>query len=88
MVVSNLRVRFLPHYMAYNVNYMPIGDEGLTIDLNRGGELKCLAAPYLHSPGSMVVFDSVCGFLFTGDIGASMYRDAKPRLVIDDWDAH
>ena len=88
VVVSHLWVRFLPHYMAYDVNYMPMRDDGLVIDLHQEGEIRCLAAPYLHSPGSMVVFDAASGFLFTGDIGASLYRDSKPRLVIDDWNAH
>lgn len=87
-VVPHLWIRFLPHYMAYNVSYIPVPDEGLTLTLKSGGQLKCITAPYLHSPGNMVLFDTVSGFLLSGDIGAAVYKDRKPRLVIDDWDQH
>lgn len=86
VVCSALWHRFMPHYMVYNATYNLMKDDGLTLPLKSGGSLKCLSAPYLHSPGNMVVFDTVSGFLFTGDIGAAVYADGKPRLVIDDWD--
>jgi flavorubredoxin len=87
MVCPSLWHRFMPHYMVYNAKYQLMKDDGLTLPLKSGGSLKCLSAPYLHSPGNMVVFDTVSGFLFTGDIGAAVYADGKPRLVIDDWNA-
>ncbi|MER3424445.1 MAG: MBL fold metallo-hydrolase [Nitrospiraceae bacterium] len=85
VVCPSLWRRFMPHYMAYNVNYKAMSDDGLNLPLKSGGQLKCLSAPYLHSPGNMVVFDSVSGFLFTGDIGAAPYSDEAVHLVIDDW---
>ncbi len=85
VVCPSLWQRFLPHYMAYNAKYLPVKDEGLVVPLKSGGHLKCIPAPYLHSPGNMVVFDSVSGFLFTGDIGAAPYSDGGVHLVIDDW---
>lgn len=88
VVCPSLWQRFMPHYMAYNVKYQLMKDDGLTLPLKSGGQLTCLSAPYLHSPGNMVVFDTVSGFLFTGDIGAAVYADGKPRLVIEDWDEH
>ena len=60
-------------------------DEGRTLPLKSGGQLQCISAPYLHSPGNMVVFDSASGFLFSGGIGAAVPPDGKFRLVIDDW---
>ena len=96
VVVPALWTRFMPHYMAYDMtalmadklSYIPMPDEGVTLTLKSGGRLQCISAPYLHSPGNMVVFDTVSGFLFSGDIGAALYKDGKPRLVIDDWTAH
>lgn len=88
VVCPSLWKRFMPHYMAYNATYKTMKDDGLTLPLKSGGTLTCLSAPYLHSPGNMVVFDSVSGFLFTGDIGAAVYEDGTPRLVIDDWSSH
>jgi len=84
VVCSRLWERFLPHYMAYNINYLEMPDEGRTLPLKSGGKLQCISAPYLHSPGNMVVFDSVSGFLFSGDIGAAVPPDEKFRLIIDD----
>lgn len=87
VVCPSLWQRFMPHYMAYNVKYQPMGDDGLILPLQSGGRLQCLSAPYLHSPGNMVTYDSVSGFLFSGDIGAALYTDGVPRLVIEQWDA-
>lgn len=85
VVCSALWKRFMPHYMAYNATYQPMGDKGITLPLKSGGQLTCLSAPYLHSPGNMVVFDTVSGYLFSGDIGASPYPDGETHLVVDDW---
>ncbi|MDX8395587.1 MAG: MBL fold metallo-hydrolase [Mariprofundaceae bacterium] len=85
VVCPSLWNRFMPHYMVYNVQYLCVPDQGLTIPLKSGGQLQCISAPYLHSPGNMVVFDSISGFLFSGDIGAAVANDDVFRLVIDDW---
>jgi flavorubredoxin len=85
MACPSLWHRFMPHYMVYKAAYRLVKDDGLTLSLKSGGSLKCMSAPYLHSPGNMVVFDTVSGFLFSGDIGAAVYADGKPRLVIDNW---
>ncbi len=96
VVVPAQWTRFMPHYMAYDMaqlmatklSYVPVPDGGASINLKNGGQLKCIPAPFLHSPGNMAVFDTVSGFLFSGDIGAAVYKDGKPRLVIDDWQEH
>jgi flavorubredoxin len=59
-----------------------------SLPLKGGGQLRCISAPYLHSPGNMVMYDSVSGFLFSGDIGAAVFKDGKLRLVIEDWSTH
>lgn len=85
IVCPKLWHRFMPHYMVYHANYQLVPDSGLRLPLASGGYLDCISAPYLHSPGNMVVFDSVSGFLFSGDIGAAAQRDDAFDLVIDDW---
>ncbi len=95
LVVSTLWTRFLLHYeskdlsgKAYNLNIVKVPDEGLSIPLKEGGRLECISAPFLHSPGNIFVFDTVSGFLFSGDVGTAMYKDNLFRLVIDEWTAH
>lgn len=86
VVVPSLWVRFLPHYMAYNVHYVPVTDDGLALKLKSGAELVCIPAPYLHSPGNMAVLDTTSRFLFSGDIGASVGKDRTFRLVLENWE--
>lgn len=94
LIISSLWQRFMPHYesrdvtgKSYRLNYIPVGDEGATITLKSGGRLECVSAPYLHSPGNILLFDSESGFLFSGDVGASVYKDSAFHLVVDNWDA-
>lgn len=95
LVVSALWSRFMPHYESntitgkkYNLNYLMVPDEGASVSLKSGGRLECISAPFLHSPGNILVFDSVSGFLFSGDIGAAVHKDGAFRLIIDDWNTH
>ncbi|WP_455377305.1 oxygen-binding di-iron domain-containing protein [Petrachloros mirabilis] len=95
LVVSTLWTRFMLHYesrdmsgKAHALNFLKVPDEGASVPLKSGGRLECISAPYLHSPGNILVFDTVSGFLFSGDVGAAMYKDNIFRLVIDDWGTH
>ncbi len=85
IVCPELWERFLPHYLVYDASFQCMEDAGLNISLKSGGQLQCISAPYLHSPGNMVVFDSISGYLFSGDIGAAVASDDTFRLCIDDW---
>ncbi|MDX8409754.1 MAG: MBL fold metallo-hydrolase [Mariprofundales bacterium] len=88
VVVPHLWQRFLPHYMAHPEHLIPISDRGGKLLMPDGGHLRCIPAPFLHSPGNMVVFDEASGLLFSSDIGASVFGDNTLRLCIDDWDSH
>ncbi len=96
VVLPSQWTRFIPHYMDYNVSqvagentsFVPVTDDGASIQLKSGGQLRCISAPYLHSPGNMVMHDTVSGFLFSGDIGAAVFKDGKLRLVVEDWNSH
>ncbi len=85
IVCPDLWERFLPHYLVYGATFQCVGDAGKTFTLKSGGQLQCISAPYLHSPGNIIVFDSISGYLFSGDIGAATSQDESFRLVIDDW---
>jgi len=87
LICSELWDRFLPHYMVYGANFLSMKKEGLKIPLKSGGFLQCISAPYLHSPGNMVVYDSISGYLVSGDIGAGIDGDGF-QLVVDDWERH
>ena len=85
IVCPDLWHRFMPHFMVYHAQYQLVPDTGLQLPLASGGQLDCISAPYLHSPGNIVVFDRVSGFLLSGDIGAAAVRSDRLELVIDDW---
>ncbi|RMH52364.1 MAG: MBL fold metallo-hydrolase [Zetaproteobacteria bacterium] len=88
VVVPHLWHRFLPHYMAQPGEVTPVGDRGALLPMPGGAHLRCIPAPFLHSPGNMVIFDEASGFLFSGDIGASVFDDDAFVLCIDDWQRH
>jgi len=88
VVVPHLWQRFLPHYMAHAMEVVPISERGAKLLMPSGSHLRCISAPFLHSPGNMVIFDEQSGFLFSGDIGASVFDGKSPTLCIEDWDAH
>ncbi len=62
VVLPSQWTRFIPHYMDYNVSqvaganlsFLPVSDDGATLPLKSDGQLRCISAPYLHSPGNMV----------------------------------
>ncbi len=93
VVLPSQWTRFIPHYMDYNVSqvaganlsFLPVSDEGVALPLKSGGQIRCISAPYLHSPGNIVMHDTASGFLFSGDIGAAVHKDGRLRLVIEDW---
>jgi len=88
VVVPHLWQRFLPHYMAHALEVIPVNDSGAKLLMPSGNHLHCISAPFLHSPGNMVVFDESSGMLFSGDIGASVFDGEELSLLIDDWDSH
>lgn len=77
---------FLRHFGLEHIEYIPIADEGGTIDLG-GVELQLVPAHYLHSSGNFHLYDPTAKILMSGDVGAALEGDDVPMFV-EDFEAH
>jgi flavorubredoxin len=75
----------LPHYGIEDYQHFDV-EENKYYPLSNGKSLRFYPAPFLHFPGAFVTYDEASGFLFSGDIWASLDSDWK--LVIEDFDVH
>ena len=73
----------LPYYGYPDYAYADVEDEP-TLVLPSGGELYFIPAPFLHFPGAFATFDTASGFLFSGDVFASL--DVGSWLWAEDFD--
>ena len=71
---------FIRHFGMNNIEYLPIPDEGRTLDL-AGLSLQLIPAHYLHSSGNFNVYDPMAKILFSGDIGAALEPADSPLFV-------
>ncbi len=86
--LAALWTRFLPHFGQVDFSRVRgLPDAGGTIEVG-SARLEVLPAHFLHSVGNYVVFDPISGFLFSGDIGASVFPDGQHQVFVDDFDAH
>jgi flavorubredoxin len=88
--VSNLWVRFVPHFSRNDFKdevFIPVPDQGMRLDHN-GSELYLLPAHFLHSPGNFQLYDPVSRILFSGDVGTSFTPDQAPIGEVADFEAH
>jgi flavorubredoxin len=77
---------FIRHFGMNNIEYLPIPDEGRTLDLG-GLSLQLIPAHYLHSSGNFNVYDPISKILFSGDIGAAL-EPADSPLFVDNFEEH
>ncbi len=87
--VSNLWVRFVPHFSRSDIKddvFVPIPDEGMTIDLNTCS-LRMVPAHFLHSPGNFQLYDPLARILFSGDLGTSLLS-GEPFSPVTDFEGH
>jgi flavorubredoxin len=78
IITSQRTNLLLPHYGISNYNYYDSGeinDNKLTF--TSGNELIFIDAYFLHFPGAIATYDKKSGFLFSGDIWASIDYDFK-----------
>lgn len=75
---------FIRHFGMQNIEYVPIQDQGGTIDLS-GYQVELIPAHYLHSSGNFNVYDPHSKILMSGDIGAALEADDAP-LFVDDFE--
>lgn len=72
--VSNLWVRFVPHFgLDHLVESRLVGipDEGMKLPLG-GGHVLVIPAHFLHSAGNFQIYDPKSKILYSGDLGASI----------------
>ena len=87
--ISELWVRFLPHFGIVDTNRMiGIPDKGMDITLPSGSLMKCVPSHFMHSPGQFGLFDEKSRILFTGDIGAAVFGENDETLFVEDFEAH
>ena len=75
----------LPHYGRCNYTQYDVEKNNHFI-LPSGAELVFYPAPFLHSPGAFVTYDSEAGYLFSGDIWAALDIDWK--LIVTSFKDH
>jgi len=77
---------FIRHFGMNNIDYVPIPDEGMSIDLGSIA-LQLVPAHYLHSSGNFHVYDPQSKILMSGDVGAALDKPDAPMFV-ENFDAH
>ncbi len=88
--VSNLWVRFIPHFSRNDVAddiFVPVPDGGMRINHN-GADIVLVPAHFLHSPGNFQVYDATSKILFSGDLGTSIVPEETPFTEVVDFDQH
>lgn len=94
VLCSKLWARFLPHLTASYLTLshgisafdriIALPDRGVSFTLGKC-QLKAVPAHFLHSVGNFHLYDPTSKILFSGDMGASLVRDATP---VRDFTAH
>ena len=77
---------FIRHFGLKHIEYVPIADDGGTIDLG-ALTLELIPAHYLHSSGNFHVYDSQAKILMSGDVGAALEAPGAD-MYVDDFDSH
>ncbi|HED64561.1 MAG TPA: MBL fold metallo-hydrolase [Planctomycetes bacterium] len=77
---------FIRHFGMDNIEFVPIADEGGSIDLD-GVELQFIPAHYMHSSGNHNVYDPKAKILMSGDVGAAL-EPADSPMFVKDFDSH
>jgi flavorubredoxin len=75
---------FIRHFGMNNIEYVPIKDEGGTIDLS-GYQVEMIPAHYLHSSGNFHIYDPQTKILMSGDVGAAL-EDVDAPLYVDNFE--
>jgi flavorubredoxin len=73
----------LPHFGHSDYTYVDVEAEPV-LALPSGGELRFIPAPFLHFPGAFATLDTASGFLFSGDVFASL--DVGSGLWAEEFD--
>ena len=78
---------FIPHFGGTSETFIPVADEGMSIELG-GRPLTIVPAHFLHSSGNLHLYDPGARILFTGDVGAALLPPDSRSLFVEDFDRH
>ena len=85
-IITSVRTNILlPYYGRSDYTFFNINENPTWLFLS-GRQLKFIESPFLHFPGAFTTFDVISGFLFSGDVWASI--DMDWHLVVDDFHQH
>ncbi len=77
----------LPHYGISDYIFYDTGEANQhTFHFKSGNSLRFMDAHFLHFPGAIATYDTVSGFLFSGDVWASI--DIDFQFVVTDFEEH
>jgi flavorubredoxin len=85
-IFTSIRTNILlPHYGSDEYTFVNI-NENPVYTFKTGRQMKFIESPFLHFPGACTTYDEMSGFLFSGDIWATI--DADWKLVVTDFEEH
>ncbi len=87
--ISQLWMRFLPHFGIideHRIKGIEVSDKKLS--LPSGSSMIFLPAHFMHSLGNYSVYDERSKILFSGDIGAAVFKPGEEYLFVEDFDKH
>jgi flavorubredoxin len=83
---SDLWEGFIKHFGCESIEYVPISDNGGTINLDEV-ELQIIPAHYMHSSANFNIYDPQAKILMSGDVGAALEEPGSPMFV-ENFDLH
>lgn len=87
--ISELWVRFMPHFGIVDENRINgIPDPGMEITIGKHGQIRCVPAHFLHSPGNFSIWDKESKILFSGDIGTAVFDKDGRYLLVKEFSEH
>ncbi len=87
--ISGLWLRFIPHFgIVDNSRISSIENLGGRLKISQNRELVMVPSHFLHSTGCYSFFDETSGILFTGDIGAAVFKPGNQYLFVEDFNEH
>jgi flavorubredoxin len=85
-IITSIRTNILlPHYGKADYYFFNINENPAWV-FRTGKKLRFIESPFLHFPGAFTTYDETPGFLFSGDVWASI--DLEWRLVVEDFNRH
>jgi len=77
---------FISHFGMNNITYIPVPDQGGSINLS-GYQVEMIPAHYLHSSGNFHIYDPNTKVYMSGDVGAALESVDAP-LYVDNFEEH